>query len=165
MRGLLASLMVLAAALGAFVLGSSNASFTATNTEAGVLNGGTAIIRLNDQAGVNELVWQDCNSAEMSPGDTCTAQLGVFNDGSVWLAYTVAAIETACFDLAFTGPFDLFDAGDGNTPGTLPPPGPGLDEIELIDATATLVGGNECQDVTEAVGIRVDAVSIPTPPS
>lgn len=162
MRRALASLAIIALGLGVVAIGGMYAPFTDTGADSGDVTAGDISIRLNTVKGVNEVVWDipPCVSDNMAPGDVCSASLTVRNDGSVWLEYTVSAIETACFDVSFTGPFDTSNGGDGNTPGTLPG---GNTEAETISATVTLVDDDSCQGATASVGISVSATSIPTP--
>jgi len=141
------------------------APFTDTGADSGDVEAGDIEIRLNTLKGFNEVVWDipPCVSDNMAPGDVCSDTLTVHNDGSVWLTYTVGVIETACFDVAFTDPFDTSTTGDPHGPahaGKLPP---NDIEPETIAATVTLVDNDDCQGVSASVGITVSATSIPTP--
>ncbi len=163
MRRILGSLIFVALAVGVMSVGGIHAPFTDTASDSGTVTAAGGIsIRLNTLKGVDEVVWDilPCVSDNMAPGDVCLANLGVRNDGSSWLTYAASTIETACFDVAFTGPFDTSNGGDGNTPGTLPA---GNTEAETISASVTLVDDDSCQGTSASVGIMVTAVSIPTP--
>lgn len=158
----LASLFFIALALGMLAAGGVYAPFTDSDSDSGTVTAGDISIRLNTLKGVNEVVWDmpGCVRDNMSPGHVCTATLTVHNDGSVWLEYTVSTIETPCFDVSFTGPFDTANGGDGNNPGRLPP---GDADPETIVATVAVVDDDACQGAHASVGITVTASSIPTP--
>ena len=165
MRRALASLCFIALAASVLAVGVVSAPFTDTAADSGSVGAGDISIRLNTSKGVDEVVWDipPCVSANMAPGDVCRAYLAVHNDGSVWLEYDVSTIDTTCFDVSFTGPFDTANGGDGISPanaGRLPP---GNTDVETISATVTLVGDNACQGTSASVGITVTAESIPTP--
>ncbi len=158
----LASLFFIALALGMLAAGGVYAPFTDSGTDSGDVAAGNIEIRLNTLKGTNEVVWDipPCMSDNMSPGHVCTATLTIHNDGSVWLEYTVSTIETSCFDVSFTGPFDTANGGDGNNPGRLPP---GDADPETIVATVAVVDDDTCQGAYASVGITVTAASILTP--
>lgn len=157
---LLGSVLSIVIASFALASGVVFATFTDADSDSGTVSAGTIDIRLNTLKGVNEVVWTGvgCTSDNLAPGDVCTANLNVFNIGSLDLWYEVVDLETPCFDVSHTGPQDTNNGGDGNTPGFMPGGG---GDLEVIAASVEVVDDPGCMGASALVGIQVNASSSP----
>ena len=161
MRPLLFSVAMIVAVSTTVTIGASLAAFTDSGTDSGTVAAGTAEIRLNTLAGVNEVVWSGigCISDTLGPGDICSATLSIHNDGSLALFYEVTDLETACFDVSHDPPVDSTGGDDGINPGHLAP-----GEAESVTAYVEVVPDDPCQGTSAAVGVAVTGTTAdPTP--